>query len=41
MKRTLVFQVPGFIVIRIILGTMVRLVYPFLPIFGRGFGVDL
>ena len=41
MKRSLYLQVPAFIATRGVINTMIRMVYPFLPIFGRGLGVDL
>jgi MFS transporter, DHA1 family, inner membrane transport protein len=41
LKRTLFVQVPAFIGVRTVINTMVRMVYPFLPIFGRGLEVDL
>lgn len=41
LKDALTFQVAVFILIRIILSTTIRMVYPFLPVFGRGLGVDL
>jgi predicted MFS family arabinose efflux permease len=41
LKKTLQVQLPIFIAIRIVVSTMVRMVYPFLPVFGRGLGVDL
>ena len=41
MKKSLKFQVPAFISIRIMLSTTMRMIYPFLPIFARGLGVDL
>jgi predicted MFS family arabinose efflux permease len=41
LKNSLRFQVPAFIAVRLVLNTMIRLVYPFLPAFGRGMGVDL
>ncbi len=41
MKRSLFFQIPAFIGVRTVLNTMVRMVYPFLPILGRGLEVDL
>jgi len=41
LKDSLKFQVAVFILIRIVFNTTVRMVYPFLPVFGRGLGVDL
>ena len=41
MRKTLLVQLPIFIAIRTVLNTLIRMVYPFLPIFGRGLGVDL
>jgi len=40
-KRSLFVHVPAFIGVRTVLNTMVRMVYPFLPILGRGLEVDL
>ncbi len=40
-KRSLLLQVLLFIAMRLVFHTQVRMVYPFLPIFGRGLGVDL
>jgi DHA1 family inner membrane transport protein len=40
-KRSLRFQILTFTLIRIVLNTMHRMVYPFLAVFGRGLGVDL
>lgn len=40
-KRSLRLQIPVFVVIRIVLNTAIRMVYPFLPLIGRGMGVDL
>lgn len=34
-------QIPGFILIRAIFNTPYRMIYPFLPVFARGLGVDL
>jgi predicted MFS family arabinose efflux permease len=39
--RTLSLQVLAFTATRVVLNTMHRMVYPFLPVFGRGLGVDL
>ena len=41
MKRSLSVQLTAFIATRGIINTMLRMVYPFLPIFGHGLGVDL
>jgi predicted MFS family arabinose efflux permease len=41
LKKSLLVQIPIFIVIRTVLNTLVRMAYPFLPVFGRGLGVDL
>jgi predicted MFS family arabinose efflux permease len=41
LKRSLYVQVPAFIGVRTVINTMMRMVYPFLPIFGRGLEVDL
>jgi predicted MFS family arabinose efflux permease len=41
LKRSLSIQLPAFIATRGVINTMMRMVYPFLPIFGRGLGVDL
>jgi len=41
LKRSLYLQVPAFIATRGVINTMLRMVYPFLPVFGRGLGVDL
>ncbi len=41
MKHSLSIQLPAFIATRGVINTMIRMVYPFLPIFGRGLGVDL
>jgi predicted MFS family arabinose efflux permease len=41
MKRPLIVQVPAFVVTRVVINTMIRMVYPFLYIFGHGLGVDL
>jgi DHA1 family inner membrane transport protein len=40
-RNSLKLQVLVFIVIRIIMNTSVRMVYPFLPVIGRGLGVDI
>jgi predicted MFS family arabinose efflux permease len=34
-------QLGAFIAVRSVINTMMRMVYPFLPVFGRGLGVDL
>jgi predicted MFS family arabinose efflux permease len=41
LKRSLPVQVTAFILIRIVMSTAYRMVYPFLPVFARGLGVDL
>jgi len=41
MKKSLYLQVPVFVTARTVIHTMQRMVYPFLPVFGRGLGVDL
>lgn len=41
MNRSLLYQLPAFTLSRTVINTMVRMVYPFLPIFGRGLEVDL
>lgn len=41
LKESLKFQVAVFVLLRTLLNTTVRMVYPFLPVFGRGLGVDL
>lgn len=41
MRKSLPVQISIFIAIRTVLNTLVRMAYPFLPIFGRGLGVDL
>ncbi|MEW5871203.1 MAG: MFS transporter [Chloroflexota bacterium] len=41
MKRALQVQIPLFIAVRTLLNTSLRMVYPFLPVFARGLGVDL
>ena len=41
MKTSLRWQLAAFTVIRMIFNTLHRMVYPFLPIFARGLGVDL
>lgn len=35
------FQLPVFVIIRTVFNTMYRMVYPFLPVFARGLGVNL
>jgi predicted MFS family arabinose efflux permease len=41
LKISLRFQIVAFAVIRMVLNTMHRMVYPFLAVFSRGLGVDL
>jgi predicted MFS family arabinose efflux permease len=41
MDRSLRYQIIAFAFIRTVLNTMFRMVYPFLPVFSRGLGVDL
>jgi len=41
MKNTTAFQAVAFAVIRIVINTMHRMVYPFLAVFSRGLGIDL
>jgi predicted MFS family arabinose efflux permease len=41
LKRSLNTQLPAFIAVRTVLSIGLRMVYPFLPIFGRGLEVDL
>jgi predicted MFS family arabinose efflux permease len=41
LRKTLLVQLPIFVAIRTVLNTLIRMVYPFLPVFGRGLGVDL
>jgi predicted MFS family arabinose efflux permease len=41
LKRSLFIQVPAFILVRVVLNTMIRMVYPFMPVLGRGLGVEL
>lgn len=41
LKRSLSVQIPLFVAVRTVVNTAVRMVYPFLPVFGRGLGVDL
>jgi len=41
LKKPLPIQLSVFIAIRTVLNTLVRMAYPFLPVFGRGLGVDL
>jgi len=41
MTRPLRLQILAFAFIRTVVNTMHRMVYPFLPVFSRGFGVDL
>ncbi len=40
-KRSLRFHILIFTLVRVVLNTMHRMVYPFLAVFGRGMGVDL
>jgi MFS transporter, DHA1 family, inner membrane transport protein len=41
LNRSLRIQIPAIIATRVVINTMIRMVYPFLPVFGRGLGVDL
>lgn len=41
LKPRLAFQLPLLVLIRTVINTFIRMVYPFLPILGRGLGVDL
>jgi predicted MFS family arabinose efflux permease len=41
LNRSLIYQLPAFTFARTAINTMVRMVYPYLPIFGRGLEVDL
>ena len=41
LKRSLRLQLPAIVLVRTVINTMIRMVYPFLPAFGRGLGVDL
>lgn len=41
MKRAIPLQLSAFIATRTVINTAVRMVYPLLPVFGRGLGVDL
>jgi predicted MFS family arabinose efflux permease len=41
LKRSVLLQLPVFIATRTVINTAVRMVYPLLPVFGRGLGVDL
>ena len=41
MKDNIRLQIPFFIAARIALNTAIRMVYPYLPVFARGLGVDL
>jgi MFS transporter, DHA1 family, inner membrane transport protein len=41
LKESLRFQIIVFSVIRMVVNTAHRMVYPFLPFFGRGLGIDL
>jgi predicted MFS family arabinose efflux permease len=40
-KRSLNFQITVFVVVRVVFNTFYRMIYPFLPIIAKGFGVDL
>lgn len=40
-RSPLIIQLPTFVGVRTVINAMVRMVYPFLPIFARGMGVDL
>lgn len=40
-RNPLVLQVPAFIAARTVINTVQRMVYPFLPVFARGLGVDI
>ncbi len=40
-KRALNFQITVFVVVRVVFNTFYRMIYPFLPIIAKGFGVDL
>ncbi len=40
-RKKIAVQIPVFIIIRTVINTMIRMVYPFLTFFGRGLGVDL
>ena len=41
MKHTINFQVTIFVLVRLVVNTMFRMIYPFLSYFAKGFGVDL
>jgi DHA1 family inner membrane transport protein len=41
LKESLRFQIVVFSAIRMVMNTTHRMVYPFLPVFGRGLGIDL
>lgn len=41
MKHSLQVQISTLVLIRTVFNTMIRMVYPFLPVFQRGLGVDL
>jgi predicted MFS family arabinose efflux permease len=41
LKESLRFQIVVFSAIRMVVNTTHRMVYPFLPVFGRGLGIDL
>jgi predicted MFS family arabinose efflux permease len=40
-KRSLNFQIAVFVIVRLVFNTFYRMIYPFLLIFAKGFGVDL
>lgn len=41
MKRSITLQIAIFIAVRIVVNTSLRMIFPFLPMFGRGLGVDI
>jgi predicted MFS family arabinose efflux permease len=41
MERSSRFQIAFFVVVRVVFNTALRVIYPFLPVFGRELGVDL
>jgi predicted MFS family arabinose efflux permease len=41
LKHTINFQVTIFVLVRLVVNTMFRMIYPFLSYFAKGFGVDL
>jgi predicted MFS family arabinose efflux permease len=41
LRRTLNFQVAGFVAVRLVFNTFYRMIYPFLSFFAQGMGVDL